>query len=68
MLATPRSKFSWMFPSLAVVGGLGLLFVVGRRLIARGRRRSPRRGGRGRAAVEDDDYADKLDDELAKTD
>jgi hypothetical protein len=26
-LSTPRSSFSWLFPSLGVIGGLGLLFV-----------------------------------------
>ena len=68
VLATPRSKFSWLLPSLAAVGGLGLLVVVGRRWVTqrpgRGvgdRRRRPTR-------AEDEAYADKLDDELAETD
>ncbi|HUJ62845.1 MAG TPA: cytochrome c-type biogenesis CcmF C-terminal domain-containing protein, partial [Kofleriaceae bacterium] len=36
VLATPRSQFPWLLPTLAALGGLGLLFVVGRRWIARG--------------------------------
>jgi cytochrome c-type biogenesis protein CcmH/NrfF len=67
ILATPQNRFSWLFPSLAVAGGLSLLIVAGRRWI---------KGGRAAAAtampaptaVEDDDYADKLDDELRDTD
>ena len=31
VLATPKSKFPWLLPTLAAVGGLGLLLVVGRR-------------------------------------
>jgi cytochrome c-type biogenesis protein CcmF len=63
VLATPSSQFSWLFPSLAAVGGLGLLFVVGRRWIRSGTATAvlavppP-------AAGEDEAYADKLDDEL----
>ena len=71
-LATPRSSFSWLFPSLAVVGGLGLLFVAGRRIIARGRSEAAGKPEVVAAAAAtspaDDKYADKLDDELAETD
>ncbi|HWO18629.1 MAG TPA: cytochrome c-type biogenesis CcmF C-terminal domain-containing protein [Kofleriaceae bacterium] len=78
-LATPRSSFSWIFPSIAVVGGLGLLFVAGRRVIARGRTEAAAVGaGAGvpaaatataaATASADDKYVDKLDDELADTD
>jgi cytochrome c-type biogenesis protein CcmF len=67
VLATPRSKLSWLLPSLAIVGGLGLIFVVGRRFIGRGKAQA------GEPAptknIDDDEkYADKLDDELADTD
>jgi cytochrome c-type biogenesis protein CcmF len=74
-LATPRSSFSWLFPSLAVVGGLGLLFVAGRRIIARGKvaatDATPTAAKPAAGAAKtptDDKYADKLDDELADTD
>jgi len=65
-LSTPQSKASWLFPSLGVIGGLGLLFVVGRRFIGRGK--SERAAAPAAPPVADDVYADKLDDELAKTD
>jgi cytochrome c-type biogenesis protein CcmF len=72
-LATPRSSFSWLFPSLAVVGGLGLLFVAGRRIIARGQSAVATKGEGAAVATKttspaDEKYADKLDDELADTD
>ncbi len=64
-LATPRSSFSWLLPTLAVIGGLGLLAVAGRRWVTRGRTAA---AAAGTAPIEDDAYADRLDDELAKTD
>ncbi|MDB4962897.1 MAG: cytochrome c assembly protein [Myxococcales bacterium] len=67
VLATPRSKFSWLFPSLGVLGGLGLLFAVGRRWVHRGQE-TVAASAIAAKAPENDDYADKLDDELAKTD
>ena len=63
---TPQSATTWVLPTLAVVGALGLLFVGGRRWIAR-----PAPATAPVAAVVSDadaDYADKLDDELAGTD
>jgi cytochrome c-type biogenesis protein CcmH/NrfF len=72
VLATPRSSFSWILPSIAVIGGLGLLFVAGRRIIARGRGPTPAKPAVAAAATTstpaDDKYADKLEDELADTD
>ncbi|MBC7978849.1 MAG: cytochrome c biogenesis protein CcsA [Myxococcales bacterium] len=68
VLATPRTKFSWLFPSLAVVGGLGLLVVAGRRWVGRGSAVAATEGAAAKAAPEDAAYADKLDDELADTD
>ena len=69
VLATPRSKFSWLFPSLGVIGGLGLLFAVGRRWVIRGQATTTALTVANAAkGPEDDDYADKLDDELSKTD
>jgi len=52
--------------ALGIVGGLGLLFVVGRRYVGRGRAVAAASAA-APTVVEDDDYADKLDDELAKT-
>lgn len=66
VLATPRSKFSWLFPSLAVVGGLGLIFVVGRRMVGRGK--AVNTAAVAAKPVEDEAYTDKLDDELAGVD
>ena len=70
-LSTPRSSFSWLLPSLAAVGGLGLLLVAGRRYIGRGRAAEAAAAATAVAAATaegDDEYADKLDDELAETD
>ncbi len=65
VLAVPRSKLSWMLPYVAVLGGLALLFVTGRRWVASGRTRLASSHG---AAAEDDEYAERLDDELRDTD
>ena len=67
-LATPKSSFSWILPSIAVVGGLGLLFVAGRRIIARGQTAPKPELTVVKSTSADDKYADKLDDELAETD
>jgi cytochrome c-type biogenesis protein CcmF len=67
-LATPRSKFSWLFPSLAVVGGLALLAVVGRRFVKRGKEEAQATVAAAANKPEDETYADKLDDELAGID
>ncbi len=66
VLATPRSKFSWLLPSLAMVGGLGLIFVVGRRMVGRGKANT--KLAVASKPTEEDEYADKLDDELAGVD
>jgi len=72
VLATPRTKFSWLLPSLAVIGSLGLLVVAGRRWVGRGAQVATAGAGGPVAPVvsssEDDAYADKLDDELADSD
>jgi cytochrome c-type biogenesis protein CcmF len=67
VLATPRTRFSWLFPSVAVVGGLGLLVVAGRRLIGRSAATAGAIAAPAAAPAEDVAYADKLDDELADT-
>ncbi|MBP9086636.1 MAG: cytochrome c biogenesis protein CcsA [Kofleriaceae bacterium] len=65
VLATPRNKAAWMVPVLAAVGGLGLLVFVARTWVGRGRQASiddkP-------STLEDETYAEKLDDELANVD
>jgi cytochrome c-type biogenesis protein CcmF len=71
VLATPRNSVSWLLPSIAVVGGLGLLvFVGGRRWIRRDPPGPPKppAGGAAPPSAEDDKYADKLDDELDDAD
>jgi cytochrome c-type biogenesis protein CcmF len=71
VLATPRTRFSWLLPALAVVGGLGLLIVAGRRWVGRGAAVATTMGAAAAvsaSASEDEAYADKLDDELADTD
>jgi cytochrome c-type biogenesis protein CcmH/NrfF len=67
VLATPRTKFAWLLPSLAMIGGLGLVVVAGRRWIGRGAAVAPAVVAAAPSA-EDEAYADKLDDELAGTD
>ncbi len=66
VLATPRSKFSWLLPSLAAVGGLSLLIVGGRRWVGRGQ--ATAKSSIASTKPEDETYADKLDDELSQTD
>ena len=63
--STPRSSAPWLFPMLAAVGGLGLLYVVGRRFVARS---AATASAAPPVKAEDETYADKLDDELADTD
>jgi cytochrome c-type biogenesis protein CcmF len=67
VLATPRTQFSWLLPSFAMVGGLGLLIVAGRRWIGRGSAVAPAAGA-GAVVPQNEAYADKLEDELADTD
>ena len=70
VLATPKSNVSWLFPSIAAIGGLGLILVVGRRFVARGAEHAALAPAKAVAtsAHEDETYSDKLDDELADTD
>jgi len=67
VLATPRSKITWLFPSIAAIGALGLLIVVGRKWMRRGPQAVPASTVAASTAT-DDKYADKLDDELDDTD
>jgi cytochrome c-type biogenesis protein CcmH/NrfF len=68
VLATPKSNFPWLLPSIAAVGALGLLIVVGRRWVRRGAADTAAATPSKSAEPADDKYADKLDDELAETD
>ncbi len=68
VLATPKSSFPWLLPSIAAVGALGLLFVVGRRWVRRGAADTAAATPPKSAEAADEKYADKLDDELAETD
>jgi cytochrome c-type biogenesis protein CcmF len=68
VLATPRTKFSWLFPSVAVIGGLGLLVAAGRRWVGSGSAKAAAQSASAATGIEDEAYADKLDDELADTD
>jgi cytochrome c-type biogenesis protein CcmF len=74
VLATPKSNASWLFPTLAAIGGLGLLVAVGRRWVARGQEATAATAAAAASSAsavptaDDDKYTDKLDDELAETD
>jgi cytochrome c-type biogenesis protein CcmF len=73
VLASPRTKLSWLFPALGVLGGFGLLIIVGRRWLSRNAATTaPTAAGgamtMGSDGAEHDAYADKLDDELADVD
>jgi cytochrome c-type biogenesis protein CcmF len=67
VLATPRSQFPWLLPSVAAVGALGLLVIVGRRWMKKGHGPDDTQKPTTPTAA-DEAYADKLDDELAETD
>jgi cytochrome c-type biogenesis protein CcmF len=67
VLATPKSKFPWLLPTLAAVGALGLLVVAGRRWVRKGVEDTKQATPPPNAPVEDK-YVDKLEDELAETD
>lgn len=66
VLATPRSSYTWILPYLAVLGGLGLLFAIGRGMVRRNAAAAV--VAPGAARVEDERYAEKLDDEIRDAD
>jgi cytochrome c-type biogenesis protein CcmF len=68
VLATPKSKFPWLLPSVAAVGALGLLMLAGRRWVRKGRADLAAKPAPAAPAAADEAYVDKLDDELAETD
>ncbi|HEU5055471.1 MAG TPA: cytochrome c-type biogenesis CcmF C-terminal domain-containing protein [Kofleriaceae bacterium] len=63
-------RVGWMVPYVMVLGGLGLLYAVGRRWVRRGKSEMSEKSGQVAAAEapENEDYADRLDDELRDTD
>ncbi len=63
-------RVGWMVPYVMVFGGLALLYAVGRRWVRRGKSEMSDKSGQVAAAEapENEDYADKLDDELRDTD
>ncbi|MEZ4358622.1 MAG: cytochrome c-type biogenesis CcmF C-terminal domain-containing protein [Kofleriaceae bacterium] len=66
VLNTPTNSMSWLLPSLAAIGGLGLLLGVGLRWVRRGQATL---GQLSAAPAEiDPEYGDRLDDELRDVD
>lgn len=65
VLNTPTSSMSWILPTLAAVGGLGLLLGVGYGWVRRGQSRL---GQMAAAPPIDPKYADRLEDELRDVD
>jgi cytochrome c-type biogenesis protein CcmF len=73
VLNEPRNQLSWIVPYVAILGGLGLVFVLGRRWVRRGREAVVASDAIAGAAVAGDpdveeEYAEKLDDELRDID
>jgi cytochrome c-type biogenesis protein CcmH/NrfF len=71
VLVEPRNQLAWILPYAAILGGLGLLVTFGRRWVRRGRANlaaAPTAAGPAAVADVDDEYADKLDDELRDVD
>jgi cytochrome c-type biogenesis protein CcmF len=65
-------QLGWVVPYVLVAAGLGLIYATGRRWVRRGKAdMAAAKAGPAVAAAEDvenEDYADKLDDELRDTD
>jgi cytochrome c-type biogenesis protein CcmH/NrfF len=71
VLVEPRNQLAWILPYAAILGGLGLLFTFGRRWVRRGRANVaavPATAAPAAVTDVDDEYADKLDDELRDVD
>jgi cytochrome c-type biogenesis protein CcmF len=73
VLNEPSNQLSWIVPYVAIVGGLALVVVMGRRWVKRGRAAVVASDTTAAAAVAGDpdieeEYAEKLDDELRDTD
>lgn len=63
VLATPRSSMTWLVPYVAILGGLIVISVIALRFARRGAGAVTAAAASG-GKVEDEKYADKLDDEL----
>ena len=65
-------QLGWVVPYVLVAAGLALVYAAGRRWVRRGRAdMAAKRAAPSVAAadaIENEDYADKLDDELRNTD
>lgn len=69
VLSTPRNQISWILPYAAIAGGLALLVIAGLRWTRRAKAAAPiGTAGAGATTAVDDEYADKLDDELRDVD
>jgi cytochrome c-type biogenesis protein CcmF len=66
VLNTPQNQMSWILPTLAAVGGLGLLLGVGYGWVRKGQARLGELGAT--QTKTDPAYADRLDDELRDVD
>jgi len=61
-------RLGWLVPYVLVAAGLGLIYALGRRWVKRGRAEMAEKHESAAAAGENEDYADRLDDELRDTD
>jgi cytochrome c-type biogenesis protein CcmF len=71
VLNEPSNSLSWILPYVAILGGLGLVVVLGTRWVKRGRAEAAKAPAASAAPVDPDkeeEYAEKLDDELAEID
>jgi len=68
VLSTPKSSLSWLLPFAGIAGGLVLLFAMGRRWVRRGKTQMGTLGESATTSEADEEYADRLDDELRETD
>ena len=68
VLNEPQDKLAWILPYVAILGGLALVLVLGTRWVRRGRALAPVAPTGAAVQDADDEYAEKLDDELRDID
>jgi cytochrome c-type biogenesis protein CcmH/NrfF len=76
VLNEPTDSLAWILPYVAILGGLGLVMVLGTRWVKRGRAQVASAAAVAPAAApatseekdREDEYAEKLDDELRDID